>query len=365
MAEANGSNNTLNLERCQLKVNREIVWLSCRNLPLTVALSLMLTVVTLSAIVGNCLVCAAIVKNTPLRTVTNVFVFALAVSDILMALLVMPVSIVTVTRRQWLWDVGDDVQKTRNTFPCQVQGFSMLLLAGCSLHTMTLIAIHRYFCVIRPRLSKRLFTRKSAACVIALDWIVETTVLILVVCLSDSFFQFSPKRVICFLGFENPVIRQKLQILVTVFFFAVPTVMILLCYARVFWFVRQHNAAVAPSLRGPAGPNSTRTNNVAEAKTTRVLFVVLLGFLICWIPGFLLEVFRLFINTPREAWLYYSFMSACSSAVNPFIYAAMNQKFRTEFAKMLRCGRSLGRVHAQVQQRNLSASWTCSRELRR
>ena len=52
-------------------------------------------------VVGNCLVVAAVVRNTTLRTARNLFLLNLAFSDLLLCLLTMPLTILEIVTQHW------------------------------------------------------------------------------------------------------------------------------------------------------------------------------------------------------------------------------------------------------------------------
>ena len=58
---------------------------------------------------------------------------------------------------------------------------------------------------------------------------------------------------------------------------------VIFCYSRVYYAIRQHNCAVrVPSLQG--ANNSQGTVRTLEIKTSRVLFAAVFGFFVCWTP---------------------------------------------------------------------------------
>ena len=74
-------------------------------------------------------------------------------------------------------------------------------------------------------------------------------------------------------------------------------------------------------------------------KVTKTLAAVMVGFAFCWLPICVMD----YIDTargerslPREAYLTYGFLGYLSSAINPFIYGAMNRYFRQEYKAILR-----------------------------
>ena len=63
---------------------------SSRDIVLVVVESCIFLALDLAALVGNALVCVAFHRKSSLRTVTNNFIVSLALTDLLMATLVMP-----------------------------------------------------------------------------------------------------------------------------------------------------------------------------------------------------------------------------------------------------------------------------------
>lgn len=66
--------------------------LSLRSAEMVAFESTLIILIDLVAFVGNFLICLAIFRNTRLHTVANIYILALAISDTLMAGVVMPLS---------------------------------------------------------------------------------------------------------------------------------------------------------------------------------------------------------------------------------------------------------------------------------
>jgi len=103
-----------------------------------------LFLINLTALFGNTLLCIAFLKNNHLRSVTNMFVLTLAVSDIIMSLTCMPLSEGSLIAGEWIF--GDLL--------CHIQGFLAHFLAFLSLQMMAITAVNRYFRVMKPDLYK-------------------------------------------------------------------------------------------------------------------------------------------------------------------------------------------------------------------
>ena len=110
------------------------------DLPTTVALSVVMVIIILLALVGNSMVIIVVARHHGMRTRTNMFLFNLAVADLLCAVICIPFSLGTVISGDWVF--GD-------TF-CQINGFSMPLFFVASIHTLMYISIHKYISIIHP-----------------------------------------------------------------------------------------------------------------------------------------------------------------------------------------------------------------------
>ena len=86
------------------------------------------TVLGVFILCGNLLVCVAIYKKANLRTVTNIHIFSLALTDLFQSIIVVPFVIYESATGQVL-----------NISKCEIRSFSTLYLASVSLHTDTYI----------------------------------------------------------------------------------------------------------------------------------------------------------------------------------------------------------------------------------
>ena len=87
--------------------------LPSRGLPVIITEASVCMVLCIISITGNSLVCIAAYRNPNLRSTTNLYIIALAVSDLLCATIEMPLASSTLVIGRW--DFGDVV--------CEIQGF--------------------------------------------------------------------------------------------------------------------------------------------------------------------------------------------------------------------------------------------------
>ena len=297
-----------------------------RDIALIVVESCIFLCLNLAALVGNTLVCVVLYRNTFLRTVTNNFILSLAVTDLVMAVLVMPLVVCSSLANKWIG----------GTFGLQMYGYGVQILAGTSLLTVMLLAVNRYFRVVRPALYRTIYSKKSSRVMAVTAWIVS------VVILGVGFLAFGVNFPI---NHTNPTIILPVFPSTSAFTFyvfahslliGVAGITIVTCYVKIYQTIRHHNTAVAPSSQH----GRSCSYGVEEAKITRILTAVLVGFCLCWLSTFVSDTFAslklIGENTLTYYNFYYTFPIFVGSVINPLIYTTMNRPFRREFLKILR-----------------------------
>ena len=293
---------------------------------------------------GNAFVCAAIVQNPVLscrRILTNIFVFGLAVSDLLMACLCMPFCIGVLLRGMW----------THGYFTCQLQGFVVCFLASTSLYTMLLISVNRYVRVVRPAVYHKIFTYKSTVAMLVCLWMV---LLLLGIALTQPDLvevRLHPGRAMClpFVANEMKKYTYVVRVFGVFFVFLIPSAVITTTYYKVYTTVRAHQLNTASSLTQtschPRNSDQDRARcSLQEIKMTRTLYVVMFAFGAVVFSLIAIEAFFTVVNVtqtkidvPRLVHLLWTGIGLSSSAINPFIYMMTCRAFIVSFRKLLRC----------------------------
>ena len=117
----------------------------------------MLSVINVAAFFGNLFVCYAVYRKQRLRSLPNMFVVALAVSDILISICCMPFSVVTLYHSRWIFGANF----------CLFHGFSFFTFSMSSLHIKGIIAVSRYFCIVKQEMYGVLFNKRRILVYIA------------------------------------------------------------------------------------------------------------------------------------------------------------------------------------------------------
>ena len=270
--------------------------------------------------VGNCLTLLVMLLNPRMRTIPNMLVASLAFSDVLLGLCSsVPFGIPALVTSHWLF----------NDTACQFQGYVSIMLVVASIHTLVLMAVNRYYRIVKPAKYRRYFTKKKTLIMILVSWFSSFCAPLPHV-LSGRKMVFHPAKFFCYLGIENSASIHYGNPL----YIGVPTCVIVYCYFRIFTTVRSHN-------RNAHLPNNPISSvHVEEVKVARTIFVVVVFFNLCWIPVLTVNVLDYLFQRwifPTEIYIVYTLLATLSSAVNPLIYGVMNKSFRTNYLKVLRC----------------------------
>jgi len=306
-----------------------------RSIAVQIVESFFLLLINFTSFSGNLLLGISVIKNPNLRrTVPNMYIITLAVSDFLMSLLGIPFSVASLVTGKWPF----------NNFICQLQGFWILLMCAVSLQTLAVTAVNRYFRVVRSRASyQRIFSMKKTKITIAILWIMALFAPLPYVVAGHEFF-FHTGKVFCAHNAES--LYEGYGAYLVLVYVAIPLIIIITCYTRVFIAVRKHNLNFRFRIR-QRSTNNTWNNtsldssgnlSVEEVNVTYILLVVVISFLTCWTPVLIIDLID-FINgdwkLKRPVYVSYTCFGFASTALNPIIYGIMNRSIRAEYLRIL------------------------------
>ena len=298
-----------------------IAYFTHRGIVFIVVESLIFLVLNIAAFVGNLLVCLAIYRNPSLRTVTNNFILSLALTDLLMAVVVMPVYTVSSLLDSWI--VGDVF--TQIIFCCLIfSGYTSIL-------NVMLLAINRYFRVVRPQMFRNIYSKKTSAMMAIVTWLV-TLILVSIYPVIGARYEMSMSNpTIDKLTFSNLFCRIYTSIIASLYLF-IPIFVIVICYVKIYKTIHHHNTIAAPSTQ-----EGNSAYGVEEAKITRLLTAVVAGFCFCWYPSMTSTTLNIFKLLPSSVIKYTVFMRQfplfTSSVINPMIYGFLNKSSERNFLK--------------------------------
>ena len=303
--------------------------LSNRSVLLTTVEVFSIIILNFLSLTGNIMVCIAVYKNTRLRTTTNLYIIALALSDLMSGVFVMPFATGVLIKGEWVY----------GRVICNFQAYIALFVVYISPVTMGLTAFNRYMRICKSEQQyKRIFSPWKSRALLACAWILVACYILVPKLTGLQDYVFVPGYALCVPAHLNQTGKVVHYAIVLGFFFLTPLLTTIFSYIKVAKMIRQHNAAMSSTIhRGATGSSI----NVQELRLSKSLFVVVFAFMICWIPFWVVAVLRHFTSMPRNINVFSSFCICFSHIINPFIYAGMNRTFRSEFRKMFCCERRL------------------------
>lgn len=273
------------------------------------------------ALFGNVLVSLAVIRSPKLRTSTSMFILALAIADILVALICLPITCGILVSEDWI----------NTSALCSIQGFAIFTLALISIATLALTAINRFFRVVKPAIYKRFFTKRNSLLLIGTVWLSIIGFYAGLLASKATHVRYEPSYAVC------AVAHILVQTLVEFIFVILAFITIVVSYSLVFARIRRHQLSIISSLLG-----QSRDSNISvdEIKISKLLFMTVLGFAICWLPSLIIITMdRVATDTtpPRTRTLLCTYLNYLSAVLNPFIYGVMNRSFRAEYKRILLC----------------------------
>ncbi|KAG8011693.1 Neuropeptide FF receptor 1, partial [Nibea albiflora] len=119
----------------------------------------------LLCMVGNILVCLIVLKNHRMRTVTNLFILNLAISDLLVGIFCIPTTLVDNLITGWPF----------SNSVCKMSGFVQGVSVSASVFTLVAIAVERFRCIVYPLQPKP--TVRVAKAAIVLIWLLAVAIM--------------------------------------------------------------------------------------------------------------------------------------------------------------------------------------------
>ncbi|XP_060622814.2 D(1) dopamine receptor-like [Anolis sagrei] len=316
----------------------------------------LLVLLVLSTLAGNSLVCLAVVRFRHLRTkVTNWFVLSLAVSDLCVALLVMPWKAVTeVAGGAWLFG---------GRF-CDAWVAFDIMCCTASIFHLCIISLDRYWAIASPFRYERRMTPGLASAMIALAWTLSILISFIPVQLhwhkaeeaGSLSRSLSTQRCDARLNRTYAVASSLIS-------FYIPVTIMIGTYTQIYRIAQAQIRRISSLERaGGLGPtqgkepaSSLRSSLCKETKVLQTLSIIVGVFVCCWLPFFLLNCLLPFCESRPDSssplrrdpcvsqtvFNVFMWLGWANSSVNPVIYA-FNADFRRAFASLLGCrGRNL------------------------
>ncbi|VDN57070.1 unnamed protein product [Dracunculus medinensis] len=127
----------------------------------------MLIILILMTIIGNVLVILSVCVYKRMRTFTNILLISLATSDLLVGLIIMPLSLIDLLYNH-IWPLTRII--------CAIWATTDVLLCTASILNLCIISIDRYMAIISPLKYSRTRDRKLATGLVSTAWILSVII---------------------------------------------------------------------------------------------------------------------------------------------------------------------------------------------
>ncbi|XP_040922206.1 type-1 angiotensin II receptor A [Toxotes jaculatrix] len=283
-------------------------------------------------IVGNSMVVAVIYCYMKLKTVANIFVLNLAVSD-LTFLITLPMW-ATFTATGYHWPFGG--------FLCKASAGLVIFNLYTSIFFLTALSIDRYLSIVHPMRSRRFRTVVYARITCVVIWLFAFVLSVPTALTRDvhSFTNFN--TTVCGILHQNSGnamwlkdLLLAISLMKSLLGFLVPFIIIITCYCL-----------IGRALRG--AKHIQKSSRSRDDEVLRMLAAAVLAFFMCWVPHqvfhFMQVITQLMlvencaileiIDTAMPFTICIAYFNSC---INPIVYGFVGHNFRKNLLRLLRC----------------------------
>ncbi|XP_019520879.1 PREDICTED: neuropeptide FF receptor 2 [Hipposideros armiger] len=284
--------------------------------------------------VGNTVVCFIVMRNKHMHTVTNLFILNLAISDLLVGIFCMPITLLDNIIAGWPF----------GSTMCKISGLVQGISVAASVFTLVAISVDRFRCVVYPFKPK--LTVKTALVIVVIIWVLAIAIM------SPSAIMLDVQEEIYYrvkLNSQNKTIpvywcredwpsMEMRKVYTTVLFASIylaPLSFIVIMYGKIglvlFRMTVPHT--------GKQNQEQWQVVAKKKQKVIKMLLIVALLFILSWLPLWTLMMLSDYADlSPSELQLiniyiypFAHWLAFCNSSINPIIYGFFNENFRRGF----------------------------------
>ena len=284
-----------------------------------------LSVVAVTALVGNALLLLVIIKRNLLQKVHYYFILSLAVSDFLNALLKINFTIIGRVDRSWYYP---HYKFCYFTTPLGV------LFGAASVYSLSAVAVNRYLLISSPLNYMDRMPTWLAKLIVGAIWLSSALLAIPPIIWRKS-------TEICQSGkvSEEHHLSEILYFVIAlwVLIIAIPGIVMSVSYFKIYLIARHHAGQIKSQ---SAGVNQSQSENKVRRRDVRAAFVLgVIGgiFILCWVPFFIVQTVHKFGGRAIDGKYFAIFLCVMytNSVLDPILLFLFNAEIRAAFFKVV------------------------------
>uniref|UniRef100_A0A3B4DLT3 G-protein coupled receptors family 1 profile domain-containing protein n=1 Tax=Pygocentrus nattereri TaxID=42514 RepID=A0A3B4DLT3_PYGNA len=278
----------------------------CKNVP-CIFYSVVNVIIFTLGVAGNGLV-IWIAGFKVKKSVNAIWYLSLAVSDFLFSS-TLPLGIVEVVKNEWIFGL----------FMCKFIYFNMYLNWFSSIFLLVIISVDRCVVVMFPVWAQNKRTVRKASVIVMLAWIISAALSLPTAFYLDVKYDHN-LRSICDRNYKSNQEKTVDVLCKFIFGFVIPYLIIIICYVVII--------------------RKLKSNQMTKSKKPfKIMTVLIVTFLICWLPYNTFALMELDIEKYKSFYLsgltVVVVLANANSCLNPFLYAFMGKDFKNQCYALL------------------------------
>ena len=302
-------------------LSQEIVFDSGINQTTTHIFIVVLALLVIFALIGNVTLIAVIASVRKLHSKTNLLIIDLAVSDIILALTVVPIDI-------------DKLMKNgfhHNVTTCEFVSTMFFMSLPASALSLSLLTLERYITLKYPLTRLRILTRRRAVGALVVKWVY----VIIIASLPAMGWLDQPSSV----GYYcNIFFTIEYAIFMVAANFVLPLLIILLANIEILRIANSAAMRIRQSMRRPERRRASLIAVGANLKAAKRIMLLVGLFLLSWLPYIANTIYNIGCEgcSPQfVSWITMT-LNYSNATMNPILYGLLNKEVRHEMKKLLR-----------------------------
>lgn len=298
--------------------------------PMRWMLRLIFIIVFIVGVIGNSVVCVAVIRRKRMRTSNNIFTFNLALCDLLNVMIYLPTQMAAFENNH-NWATGD--------FMCHVTYILVPLCLSASIGTLLAITSDRYRAIaypMKPRLSG-----KKIKIILAVIWISSFLICIPLIFVAGLIFP-APGKVYCDEVWPDPIFAEIYWNFIFVIQYVLPLAIIVVLAVLIAVKIRQNNAMQMLPKSSQVIAAAVRQRMKQTSKITNMLIALVILYTVCMLPQHIVFLWFTYGELARSKYRIYVLRFAnvfpmANSALNPIAYGTLNKEFKKVFKSFFNC----------------------------